>query len=96
MVCVWPFGLVELWLGYSALQNLIPSFPCIVRPPWRNPRKGREQILPSGNLAQVWTLGTWTLDTWAFDAELLSREELAFAKSYREASIYDVQAEGGV
>ena len=40
--------------------------------------------------SQVWTLGTWTLDTWAFDAELLSREELAFAKSYRGASIYDV------
>ena len=28
-------------------QNLIPSFPR--PPPWRNPRKGRDQILPSGN-----------------------------------------------
>ena len=33
-------------------QNLIPSFPWIVPPrppPRRNPRKGRDQILPSGN-----------------------------------------------
>lgn len=33
--------------------------------------------------SQVWTLGSWTLDTWAFDTDLLSREELTFAKSYR-------------
>ena len=36
------------------LQNLTPSFPWIAppRPPlWRNPRKGRDRILPSGNLA---------------------------------------------
>ena len=42
-----------LWLCYSALQNLIPSFPWIAPPcppPWHNPRKGRDQILPSGNL----------------------------------------------
>ena len=42
-----------LWLRYATLQNLIPSFPWIVPPrppPWRNPRKGRDQILPSGNL----------------------------------------------
>ena len=42
-----------LWLRYAALQNLIPSFPWIAPPhppPWRNPRKGRDQILPSGNL----------------------------------------------
>ena len=41
-----------LWLRYATLQNLIPSFPWIspLRPtPWRNPRKGRDQILPSGN-----------------------------------------------
>ena len=38
-----------LWLRYARLQNLIPSFP----PPWRNPRKGRDQILPSGNLAEI-------------------------------------------
>ena len=41
------------WLRYAALQNLIPSFPWIATPrppPWRNPRKGRDQILPSGNL----------------------------------------------
>ena len=33
-------------------QNVIPSFPLIAppRPPlWRNARKGRDQILPSGN-----------------------------------------------
>ena len=42
-----------LWLRYATLQNLIPSFPWIAPPrppPWRNPRKGRDQILPSGNL----------------------------------------------
>ena len=41
-----------LWFRYAALQNLIPSFPWIAPPrppPWRNPRKGRDQILPSGN-----------------------------------------------
>ena len=41
-----------LWLRYAALQNLIPSFPWIAPPrppPWHNPRKGRDQILPSGN-----------------------------------------------
>ena len=38
----WALG---LWLCYATLQNLIPSFP------WRNPRQGRDQILPSGNLA---------------------------------------------
>ena len=45
-----------LWLCYAALQNLIPSFPWIAPPrppPWRNPRKGRDQIchlatLPTG------------------------------------------------
>ena len=36
MVCVWPFGLLDY--GSAALR-------------WRNPRKGRDQILPSGNLA---------------------------------------------
>ena len=42
-----------LWLRYATLQNLIPSFPWIAPPrppPWPNPRKGRDQILPSGNL----------------------------------------------
>ena len=37
-----------LWLRYTMLQNLIPSFPWIA-PGWRawgrNPRKGRDQIL---------------------------------------------------
>ena len=41
--------------------------------------------------SQIWTLGTWSLDTWAFDTELLSKEELAFAKSYRGASICDIR-----
>ena len=40
--------------------------------------------------SQIWTLGTWSLDTWAFDTELLSKEELTFAKSYRGASICDI------
>ena len=33
-------------------RNLIPSFPWIAPPrppPWPNPRKGRDRILPSGN-----------------------------------------------
>ena len=41
-----------LWLRYASLQNLISSFPWIAPPrppPWRNPRKGRDQIMPSGN-----------------------------------------------
>ena len=41
----------RLWLRYATLQNLIPSFPWIApgRRAWgRNPRKGRDQILPSG------------------------------------------------
>ena len=44
-----------LWLRYAALLNLIPSFPWIAPPPpppWRNPRKGRDQILPSGNFGR--------------------------------------------
>ena len=60
------------WLRYATLQNLIPSFPWVGPPtlhppPWRNPRKGRDQILPSGNLANDnfkcrYNLdGTWTL-----------------------------------
>ena len=43
-----------LWLCYATLQNLMPYFPWIAPPrppPWRNPRKGRDQILPSGNHA---------------------------------------------
>ena len=49
-----------LWLRYTTLQNLIPSFPWIASPrppPWRNPRKGRDQILPSGNIAAHLPLG---------------------------------------
>ena len=46
--------------------------------------------------SQVWTLGSWTLDTWAFDTDLLSREELTFAKSYREeASTCDIRKDQG-
>ena len=55
IVCVWPFGLEGLWLRYTTLQNLIPSFPWIapgMRAWGRNPR-GRDQILPSGNLAEI-------------------------------------------
>ena len=46
---LWASG---LWLRYAALQNLIPSSPWIAPPclpPWRNPRKGKVQILPSSN-----------------------------------------------
>ena len=42
------------WLRYATLENWIPSFPWIAPPhppPWRNLRKGRDPILPSGNLA---------------------------------------------
>ena len=48
-LALWASG---LWLRYTLLQNLIPSFPWIAPPrpsPWRNPRKDRDQILPSGN-----------------------------------------------
>ena len=44
-----------LWLRYATLQNWIPSFPWIApgKRAWgRNPRKGRDQILPSGNLEE--------------------------------------------
>ena len=50
-LALWASG---LWIRYAALQNLILSFPWIGpprSPPWRNPRKGRDHILPSGNLA---------------------------------------------
>ena len=40
--------------------------------------------------SQIWTVGTWSLDTWAFDTELLSKEELTFAKSYRGDSLCDI------
>ena len=49
----WPFGLLDY--GSATLQNLIPSSPWIVPPrppPWRNPRNGRHQILPCGNLGE--------------------------------------------
>ena len=52
IIGVWPFGLEGLWLRYARMQNLIPFFPCIAPPrppPWHNPRKGIDQILPSGN-----------------------------------------------
>ena len=59
--CLWAS---RLWPRYATLQNLIPSFPWIAPPrppPWPNPRKGRDQILPSGNLAH-WRMsigGSW-------------------------------------
>ena len=52
-LALWASG---LWPCYAALQNLIPSFPWIAPPrppPWRNPREGRDQILPSGNHGQT-------------------------------------------
>ena len=53
------FVIWQHWTGtrkQATLQNLIPSFPWIAPPhppPWRNPRKGRDQILPSGKLAHA-------------------------------------------
>ena len=50
LMCLWASG---LWLRYATLQNLISSFPWIAPPcppTWCNQRKGRDQILPSGNL----------------------------------------------
>ena len=39
-------------LRYAAKFDPFLSLDCAPRPPpWRNPRKGRDQILPSGNLA---------------------------------------------
>ena len=54
VVCVWPFGLLDY--GTAMLCCKIWSLPFLgLHPPcpprWRNPRKGRDQILPSGNLA---------------------------------------------
>ena len=51
-----PSFLTVLKTKVARWQNLIPSFPWIAppRPPhWHNPRKGRDQILPSGNHADV-------------------------------------------
>ena len=45
-----------LWLRYATLQNWIPSFSWIAPPrppPRRNPRKGRDPILPSGNTVRI-------------------------------------------
>ena len=53
---VWPFGLEGLWLRYAPLRYAAKfdpflSLDCAPSPPhWRNPRKGRDQILPSGDL----------------------------------------------
>ena len=44
------------WGLKDSLLNLIPSFPWIAspRPPsWHNPRKGRDHILLSGNIASL-------------------------------------------
>ena len=40
-LALWASG---LWLRYTTLQNLIPSFPRIAPQPWRNPRKGNFAI----------------------------------------------------
>ena len=55
-----------LWLCYATLQNLIPSFPWIAPPrppPQRNSRKGRDQILPSGNTGAA-GLSTRSRERW--------------------------------
>ena len=39
-----------LWLRYATKFHPFLSLDCAPTP-WRNPRKGRDQILPSGNLA---------------------------------------------
>ena len=49
------FGPSGFWtmaqLRYAAKFDPFLSLDCAPRPPpWRNPRKGRDQILPSGNL----------------------------------------------
>ena len=41
-------------LRYAAKFDPFLSLDCNPRPPpWRNPRKGRDQILPSGNIARL-------------------------------------------
>ena len=50
------FGPSGFWtmppLRYAAKFDPFLSLNCAPRPPtWRNPRRGRDQILPSGNLA---------------------------------------------
>ena len=52
MDCVWP--LAPLDCGSATLCGKIlslpfPGLPAPHPPPWRNPRKGKNEILPSGN-----------------------------------------------
>ena len=66
MLCCKIVSLPFLWIG--------PPHP----PPWHNPRKGRDQILPSGNLEyakffQIQNSLSDTLTPYAFAATLLCR-----------------------
>ena len=54
------FGPSGFWtmapLRYDAKFDPFPSLDCAHRPPpWRNPRRGRDQLLPSGNLEEEGT-----------------------------------------
>ena len=56
---VWPLGIKRLQLRYATLKNPFLSLDCAPRStllPWRNVRKGRNQILPSGNHAQGYVI----------------------------------------
>ena len=50
-VCVWPDGHLDYGSAMLHCNDPFLSLDCApTPPPWRNPRKGRDQILPSGNL----------------------------------------------
>ena len=52
----------------------------------RNPRKGRDQILPSGNLGQ----GYW----WKFEKELSASEAYSFAQTHGDPDFADDHVAG--
>ena len=54
LLTLYVFGPLGFWtmapLHYAAKLDPFLSLDCTPRPPpWHNPRKGRDQILPSGN-----------------------------------------------
>ena len=83
-----------LWLRYAMLQSLIPSFPGIAPPrppPWHTPRKGRDQILPSGNTVSYLNAAVVTAEGQEFFSQLQNsclgfHAELAIDLKYAKSS----------
>ena len=77
-----PDGYSQISRLFATLQNLIPSFPWIAPPrppPWSNPRKGRDQILPSSNTANAHIsvnsgLGEWERHSFLFKTPVKSED----------------------